>query len=233
MLLCKLPEQMLCQLFYEWLLITDLSVMDVALCCHGYTRENFLRIISEFSMRHPLNCCGLRYYPRNFCGISFTSSYWSWLVERRFLVKQLNVRSLDEELFNFTFVVSKCNQSFNKKVINRYTPRTVIENNNMNYIILNHVENISFCNQYLNSTKTMMDIDYNSLSRIFTNLKSITFVGFNIYDTNLSSLLESNSHSLTKLILLSCNDITGINVLSLSLTNLKEFTFFSNSTNSI
>eukprot|EP01038_Epipyxis_sp_PR26KG_P007439 gene7439-10135_t len=194
--------------------------MDVALCCHGNTREKLLRIISEFSMRHPLNCGGLRYYRA--CGMSFTSSYWSWLVERRFLVKQLNVGSLDEELLNFILVVSNCNPSINKKVINRYTLRTVIENNNMNYILLNHLENISFCNQNSNATKTMMDIDYNSLSLICTNLKSITFVGFNICDSNLSSLLESNSHSLTQLILLSCNDITGINVLSLSLTNLKE-----------
>eukprot|EP01038_Epipyxis_sp_PR26KG_P012921 gene12921-17318_t len=213
--LFKLPEHIMCQLLFEWLLITDISLMDVALCCHGNTRAFLLRIISDFSRLHPLNSC---------C-VSFTVCDWSWLVQRRYFVKQLNVDT-DEDSHNFSLLMDYCKPSMNN-FINQNNP--IIETNNTSYDVLNRVENITFCYNfpwYLDDmSKMMIEMKfraYNNLSVFCTNLKSISFDGFNIDDHNLSSLLESNSHCLTQLTLIRCFDITGMNVLPLLLTNIKE-----------
>eukprot|EP01038_Epipyxis_sp_PR26KG_P016029 gene16029-21755_t len=215
--LCKIPEYMLCELFCVWLLITDISVLDVTLCSHAHTREYLLGIISKSSIHRPLNSCD----------VSFTSCYWSWLVQRRFFVKQLNVEY--KELLNFCFVLDNCNPS-TIKIINQNTiRRTMTENNDMNFDILNRVENISFGSKYPSNDNIIIEMELkacNNLYLICTNLKSVSFDEFNICDNSLSSLLQSNSHYLTQITLIGCYDITGMNVLPSLLTNVIELNIY-------
>eukprot|EP01038_Epipyxis_sp_PR26KG_P015459 gene15459-20857_t len=209
-ILRKLPEHILGQLFCEWLLITDISVLDCALCCHNINQRHLLlRIISESSARYPL-------YSHRFI---ISPSYWSWLVNRRFCVKQLYFGN--DQLFSFDLFWNYFNQSEND---NGWISSNLNKQQldlNMNYKLLNFIENITFDSVYNNRFLELSN--WKMFFRLCTNLRSLSLERLKINDDSLSSILETSSHYLTQLILIKCDDIIGTNeVLSSSLTNIKE-----------
>jgi hypothetical protein len=121
----NLPEHILCQLFCDWLLISDISKMDVALCCHGFTREYLIKFISESSMLSPIKSCE----------IYFTLHYWLWLVKRKLFIKQLDISAGAEERNNFSFIVKNSHSSINRDIIQN-TQFATIDNNNMSFLFV-------------------------------------------------------------------------------------------------
>eukprot|EP01038_Epipyxis_sp_PR26KG_P014426 gene14426-19359_t len=204
-ILCKLPEYILCELFCKWLYVTDISALDCALCCrNNFAREHIWRIISESSNHIPLNSSCIR---------NISVSYWFWILSREVFV---NIVHFNDANMVITLI------DFDPSVVKKITERLPISKDEKDmkksFKVLNRVEEV-----YLGTTYSDLRLKiYNNLAIVFTNLKRLKFERCNITDVELSSILETNRNSLTKLALIKCGDITGINLLPSLFTNIKE-----------
>eukprot|EP01038_Epipyxis_sp_PR26KG_P005661 gene5661-7817_t len=218
-ILFKLPESTLLELFGKWLSVIDISALDCAMCSNtahnNFAREYLGRIISQSSELIPF---------QDSSRVSFSVSYWTWLVKRNIFVKMLNfcdTKNVGTVLRNFTPIIIK---ELKERILNSNSNSEINLPSDLNIIsfkILNRVEEIRFvCTTTFNSKKSLKV--YKRLSIIFTNLKILTLEGGNIGDAELSSILETNSHCLRKLVLSACSEITGIDISPLLFSNIKE-----------
>eukprot|EP01038_Epipyxis_sp_PR26KG_P013022 gene13022-17454_t len=175
-------------------------------------------MISKFSMRCPLNASL----------VTFSLPYWSWLVERNFLVKSLIFRDKND-IDNLNALLRNLNQSKINRIATSHqesNSSTVIINNfgkqtflQKSLKILNCVDAIYF---YSSCRSISLGVEMcKSLSLVCTNLKSILIQGFNINDYILSSILFG-SNCLSNVTLQQCQNITGMNVLPSLLKNITE-----------
>eukprot|EP01038_Epipyxis_sp_PR26KG_P012642 gene12642-16950_t len=211
--LCKLPEHLLRELFREWLvIIKDISAIDLALCS-GLTRDYLMRIISESSMRYPLDSHD----------IFFSNSFLLWLMERRLFVNALYIDDYDkQQLFDFKVVLNNISPSIininhSSCVSTRLSKKNEIKSKMRD--IFNRIENICFCFE-----NELFKI-HKQLSRICTNLKELSFYG-SVNDTALYSILEPNSYCLTKLELLNCFEIELINLPNTLFKNIETLIIY-------
>jgi hypothetical protein len=173
-----------------------LSVMDVSALdralCSQTEREILFPIISNKSKQLK--------QPLLQCSskITFCDSYWSWLVERNIFVETM--RFNDAEMFDN--LITKERNSTEKE-------------------ILNCVEELKIC-----MTSPLFEFErllqsYKRMSTFFSNLK-ILYLECYINDDGLSTILETNKNTLTKIGLANCPLITGENLSLSSISNLTD-----------
>eukprot|EP01038_Epipyxis_sp_PR26KG_P014060 gene14060-18862_t len=189
--LCQLPEQTLCQLFCDWLTITDISSLDCALCCDNPDRMYLLRIITESSILSPINSTD----------VDFSLHYWSWLLNRNIYVNALDFKN-DEGLFMLEDLINRISDNeFDENYPENQNLNVTIMNGQFSIvdsiIKLNHVKSLRLANSWVEINTFLL-----KLSSYCTNLKTLSL---NIYNTVSSSglalMLKANSHSLANLTL--------------------------------
>eukprot|EP01038_Epipyxis_sp_PR26KG_P009773 gene9773-13146_t len=168
----RLPKIFLCQLYGDWLMIIDISMLDCAVC----GRDELLKIISSLSM---LSCIK--------SNISdFSLLCWSWLSSRNICVDCLII---GEQRNQITF------QTMVEQLTKIDADETIeVSNTNINTInslnILSRLESLSI--SYADNDLMMQ------LSSCCTNLKSFK-LHYGVDDIGLTSLLKANLHTLTEL----------------------------------
>eukprot|EP01038_Epipyxis_sp_PR26KG_P005299 gene5299-7362_t len=227
-ILNQLPEYILCQLFCDWLVITDISVLDCALLCRkdNNVQTHLLRLISESSILSPIHSQG----------ICFSPSYWTWLSNRKICVKDLAFDESSLVLFNVML-----NQAVANNIILDYC--TIEDNvsacwadidnlkfNSINFLkILNRIEFLSVRSNKMNpSGQQLKEETLISLSTYCTNLKAMNLNISSITAFGLSSIVKLNTHSLKELSLKDCSYLGGdvLSLLPTLLTNLQTLEIF-------
>eukprot|EP01038_Epipyxis_sp_PR26KG_P005804 gene5804-8010_t len=197
LILCGLPEHILCQLFCDWLTINDISILDCALCCHSISRTYLLRIISESSHAFPINSIG----------VQFSLSYWLWLINRKIYINALVMEGeglmLDDLIHNIHILENNTNKNNNEALV------MTIMNVKVPLIdcisILNRIESFRLTETYYGQVVTLIL----NLSSYCTNLKSLTLDTYHFfadthhnYASSLTAILDANTHCLTELSLI-------------------------------
>eukprot|EP01038_Epipyxis_sp_PR26KG_P009113 gene9113-12292_t len=217
-ILCKLPEDILCLLLCNWLVINDVHILDQTLGCNKYVQEHLLKFISKSSIHYPV-------------AGTLDVIKWSWLIGRQIYLKEMHLgNKLDAYIFNIIFfgnntdiLISKLIQMNSTRNVNNINNNMIEPFLKMSRKLLNHLDEIFFSdiqNEYPNIL--IDEVFYINLSERCTNLKSIHFESINVNDADISYILEANKHCLTKLSLQNCDKIEGIHISPTLLTNIKE-----------
>eukprot|EP01038_Epipyxis_sp_PR26KG_P016766 gene16766-22943_t len=195
--LFRLPEHVLCQMFCDWLTITDLSFLDRAfLCSSNFSRNNLLKIISESSMQSPIHSNNLLFSP---CLLA-------WLNDRKFCVKHLeffereDISMLLASLRDIDLINDIKETKSEEKIAKLKFVDTIS--------VFTQIESLKFrnCIQiYIHKANDAL-INLTSFSKSLTSLE---LEECNVYDFGHSEVLITNREHLTKLSLRKCFYLAG------------------------
>eukprot|EP01038_Epipyxis_sp_PR26KG_P013632 gene13632-18293_t len=213
-LLRRFSDSILYQLFCDWLTIIDISLLDQAfLCWYDSSRQQLIRIISDSSMLSPI-------YSED---SQFSAQFWSWLSNRKFFIKHLVLYSIEDNIKIFDEMVHNLSSDCDTRDVQITKEKLFtdeLKNSAYNIVALAKVKYLGFKNfsdkiYSINSTLI-------NLSKHCKNLTSLELGRcYDVNETGLLAILESNVEVLTELSLLEFTELEGIEINQELLLNIK------------